>query len=1553
MEKVDTETLRSAASKWSLGGDRHLLNLLQNIHQKIMTKCTETNAKMDELVDTLETASVDLQNVNNKFMALSNNQFVESRVYDDDIDVQTASATPKEPQTQTDPGDEVAMMKQSLLVIESMHEQVQILDSDSSDDDDDGRLILKPKDMYHHRPLPYVIGSQMWRKKWHAGLMVEDSDTDSAGSKPPPGEVYSDSEPELTDTQTDKQIRDVTVTSSNTSAEVSTNAQTKPDVPRPCRPADVAAELARRLGGEVRPIDNILQIPPPPSIPVDLPPATGKVYRPAQPATATIFSNEPPPLDQCASEDEESEDDIFAELHKNRYTPNDRVANNNVVDALFGDSPNVIEKVTSNSTNKRPVFDDESEPELFVEKPKEIIPEPREEAFKKPVGGISLFGSNKDSNSIGAAILKRNQRKSSSSEEDAPETQPEPKLVPNKSIIEDLFVKPKVKKPVAIKNTNKEVKKDKEVKTEEKAKEKKVDLFSDDLFDDIDDIFTSKVITKRPENNKSIFDDDLFNDIAVSKDKPKEVKSIFDDDDDDLFSDVKVAKESVKSTTEPRLDSVQKSVDTKSNKDTVNNDDHDLFNENVLSTENVKPAIESNSISKASKPKSIFDDDSDDELFKNNTEIVNATNIKSNGTIKDNSIKADVKKNNIFDDESDDDIFHNNSLSVKPDLVTTKQNSISFNDDKVHEVIESKAGSKDNVPEANINDNYVPNDITKRRNIFDDDSEEELFSGKKKTEPENNKLLQETDANVKVDETSKNGVIISEKHVTQTSVNTATNSIKDTSIPEKREKVNDTDPINETLVSQNTESHNSLDSQNENLNINKKPTVVTSPNIFDDDEIDDMFSSNVEQSNSNKIEESRNSEVGSSINTVESDASPDTDAISSRETSSNVQDEHVSDKTPQPPVPDTSSHIESKILEEREEELSAKSNDDLHEAINPDIEYKTETNSDMFATNNKDTLQEQPPESSLFTDIFNDMPPEFEKPKEPKKSKNVNALFDDDSDDEASFFKKSDVITEDVPSPSYDANERFSIFHDEPPAIDVDFISKPVKSSKNIDIEEIPKKHFDDFNSQDIFGQNVKTEEKSDFAPGNTVGDKVETNLESNLHPVNYESNKVISESSGLEDSIRSTNAMITEKINKMHNDQNFDANVAAKQNKSIGKLKPINLNINVNTLLPGASPKKSKPIENVDNIVSSTPESSEKVTKEVKNVNFADERESAILKNELSKETAKIEVVDGIVASKSQNTEKVTKDEKTVNFEDEKESAILNNKLSKERAKIQVKRRPSTRRARKEAARKSGIDFGDSIDKTDNSDSIDEPKIRLVTDKKDATNLDANHMKVSPDKETNTQTNVRDFSNTDNKLNSDIINSPSDKNTTDTIIQRSTDTNYSKPNKNVTSKVVYILNDEDIFSDVNKNPDEAKPQNHENKSNNSLPIPTTEEASKTDKKFDSNHNPNTDKKATIFDLSDSDSELFGAKKVTVASKSKLFESDSDDDLFGGRSKREIVREEVVKPKGNLFGDESDDELFTTKVRKQDEKTSHREPTSKPSEPVFEDPLSMLTQDDE
>lgn len=50
--------------------------------------------------------------------------------------------------------------------------------------------ILKPKDIYSHRPLPPIIGSEEWYQKWHLDIPSSDSDTDGVS------DIYSESDSE-------------------------------------------------------------------------------------------------------------------------------------------------------------------------------------------------------------------------------------------------------------------------------------------------------------------------------------------------------------------------------------------------------------------------------------------------------------------------------------------------------------------------------------------------------------------------------------------------------------------------------------------------------------------------------------------------------------------------------------------------------------------------------------------------------------------------------------------------------------------------------------------------------------------------------------------------------------------------------------------------------------------------------------------------------------------------------------------------------------------------------------------------------------------------------------------------------------------------------------------------------------------------------------------------------------------------------------------------------------------------------------------------------------
>lgn len=47
--------------------------------------------------------------------------------------------------------------------------------------------MLKLKDPYIDRPLPYLIGTENWQKKWHVGLLPSDDESESEKEQ----DVYS------------------------------------------------------------------------------------------------------------------------------------------------------------------------------------------------------------------------------------------------------------------------------------------------------------------------------------------------------------------------------------------------------------------------------------------------------------------------------------------------------------------------------------------------------------------------------------------------------------------------------------------------------------------------------------------------------------------------------------------------------------------------------------------------------------------------------------------------------------------------------------------------------------------------------------------------------------------------------------------------------------------------------------------------------------------------------------------------------------------------------------------------------------------------------------------------------------------------------------------------------------------------------------------------------------------------------------------------------------------------------------------------------------------
>lgn len=78
-------------------------------------------------------------------------------------------------------------------LVDKCYDRIELTVSDSEDEDLTMNFVLRAKDPYLCRPLPYVIGSEDWHKKWHVGLLESSSESDDDKES----DKYSDNDSEI------------------------------------------------------------------------------------------------------------------------------------------------------------------------------------------------------------------------------------------------------------------------------------------------------------------------------------------------------------------------------------------------------------------------------------------------------------------------------------------------------------------------------------------------------------------------------------------------------------------------------------------------------------------------------------------------------------------------------------------------------------------------------------------------------------------------------------------------------------------------------------------------------------------------------------------------------------------------------------------------------------------------------------------------------------------------------------------------------------------------------------------------------------------------------------------------------------------------------------------------------------------------------------------------------------------------------------------------------------------------------------------------------------
>ncbi|KAK7901355.1 hypothetical protein WMY93_018124 [Mugilogobius chulae] len=221
--------MKQNSANWSLAADSGLFLFLQDFSQRMLSKTHEIEKQLDSLIRDTKATDSCLHSVFNDFLMLSNTQFIENRVYDEEVEesVPKADAPEKQPeQEKTREQKEAELIPKmqeavtyGLKVLESAFEHLDIKagNSDSEDEEVPDRVdaILEPKDLYVDRPLPYLIGSQAFMEQDDVGLgdlssdeMSVDSDRDSViESEDDKAAVHSDEDFNQDDDKTPEIIK--------------------------------------------------------------------------------------------------------------------------------------------------------------------------------------------------------------------------------------------------------------------------------------------------------------------------------------------------------------------------------------------------------------------------------------------------------------------------------------------------------------------------------------------------------------------------------------------------------------------------------------------------------------------------------------------------------------------------------------------------------------------------------------------------------------------------------------------------------------------------------------------------------------------------------------------------------------------------------------------------------------------------------------------------------------------------------------------------------------------------------------------------------------------------------------------------------------------------------------------------------------------------------------------------------------------------------------------------------------------------------------------------
>ncbi|KAM6091381.1 WASH complex subunit 2C isoform 2-T2 [Theristicus caerulescens] len=644
------EEIRKGSQSWSLASDAGLLHFLQEFSQQTISRTHEIKKQVDGLISETKATDCRLHNVFNDFLMLSNTQFIENRVYDEEVEEPLPKAdvgdkTEQEKTREQKEADLIPKIQEAvnygLQVLDSAFEQLDIKagNSDSEEEESNERveLILEPKDLYIDRPLPYLIGSQQFMEQDDVGLgdlsseegsvdsdrgsVIDSEEKDEEESYDEFGNPSEDDQKTRTAQMSDDDDYDGCDLFDSEKEEDEDGDLDESTRPKKKRPTSFADELAARIKGEV---------------PVKQDEECSSLSPETKPRKTLKEKKEV----RISSDDED--DDIFKppKLTDEDFTP-------------FGSRGGLFSGGTG-------LFDDE-ESDLFAEAPKGEESKEREERVPVSEGGSDVFSS--------TVIAEKDKKPAAQRTEKTPKQ-------PGKVVLfddddDDFFVGVTEKPPDSVKSTT--------------------DLFDDD---EEGDLFKEKPAippvvagtTKETESRRETVMEKKSQPSAgedfkpLSETPPRKQRGLFSDEEDseDLFSSSKTVKS--KATSLPTSKSM-----TKAPLSLFDDDEEDLFGVVPAKKQQEKPLEEKAKQSEPLKKASSLLFSSDEEEHWN---VSKPAKLPSEDDRKEDPAKAastvsqakSVKKTSLFEEEDEDDLFAITKESQrKPQKV-----SLLFEDDAIN-----------------------------------------------------------------------------------------------------------------------------------------------------------------------------------------------------------------------------------------------------------------------------------------------------------------------------------------------------------------------------------------------------------------------------------------------------------------------------------------------------------------------------------------------------------------------------------------------------------------------------------------------------------------------------------------------------------------------------------------------------------------------------------------------------------------------------------------------------------------------------------------------------